>query len=89
METKSPIYEQAKQFADGVHAVYPDKWLAYNLSPSFNWDAAGLKDDKMKSFIWDLGKLGFVWQFITLGGLHSNAYITDLFAKNFAKVSNY
>lgn len=31
METKSPIYEQAKEFADGVHAVYPDKWLAYNV----------------------------------------------------------
>ena len=35
--------------------------------------------------MWDLGKLGFVWQFITLGGLHSNAYISDLFAAGFAK----
>ncbi len=39
----------------------------------------------MKSYVWDLGKLGFVWQFITLGGLHSNAYISDLFAAGFAK----
>ena len=39
----------------------------------------------MKEYVWDLGKLGFVWQFITLGGLHSNAYISDLFAKGFAK----
>lgn len=85
METKSPIYAQAKEFADGVHAKRPGQWLAYNLSPSFNWDAAGLGVDEMKSFVWDLGKLGFVFQFITLAGLHSNAYINDLFAQNFAK----
>lgn len=85
METKSPIYAQAKEFANGVHAKVPGQWLAYNLSPSFNWDAAGLGPKEMQSFIWDLGKLGFVFQFITLAGLHSNAYITDLFAQNFAK----
>lgn len=85
METKSPILAQAKEFADGVHAVYPNQWLAYNLSPSFNWDAAKLSEQQMKEYVWDLGKLGFVWQFITLGGLHSTAYITDLFAKGFAK----
>nr|BAD93181.1 isocitrate lyase [Fomitopsis palustris] len=84
METKKPIYAQAKEFADGVHAVYPDQWLAYNLSPSFNWEAAGLNEQDMKAFVWDLGKLGFCWQFITLAGLHSNAYISDLFAKAFA-----
>jgi isocitrate lyase len=85
METKSPIYAQAKEFADGVHEKVPGQWLAYNLSPSFNWDAAGLGPKEMQSFIWDLGKLGFVFQFITLAGLHSNAYISDLFAQNFAK----
>ncbi|GAA5966955.1 hypothetical protein JCM21900_005257 [Sporobolomyces salmonicolor] len=84
METKSPILEQAKEFAAGVHAAFPDKWLAYNLSPSFNWSAAGLNEDQMKSYIWELGKLGFVWQFITLAGLHSNAYISDSFAKAFS-----
>ncbi|GAA5854568.1 hypothetical protein JCM8547_004888 [Rhodosporidiobolus lusitaniae] len=84
METKSPILAQAKEFAAGVRAVHPGKWLAYNLSPSFNWSAAGLDESQMKSYIWELGKLGFVWQFITLAGLHSNAYITDLFAKSFA-----
>ncbi|KAI0795294.1 isocitrate lyase [Irpex lacteus] len=83
METKKPIYSQAKEFADGVHAVYPEQWLAYNLSPSFNWEAAGLSPQQTKDFVWDLGKLGFVWQFITLAGLHSNAYISDLFAKSF------
>ncbi|KAK0503875.1 isocitrate lyase icl [Armillaria luteobubalina] len=85
METKKPILSQAQEFAAGVHAARPGHWLAYNLSPSFNWDAAGLGEKDMESFVWQLGKLGFVWQFITLGGLHSNAYISDLFAQNFAK----
>ncbi|KAG6886412.1 Isocitrate lyase [Termitomyces sp. T32_za158] len=85
METKKPILAQAKEFAAGVHAVHPGQWLAYNLSPSFNWDAAGLGEKDMEAYVWQLGKLGFVWQFITLGGLHSNAYISDLFAQNFAK----
>ncbi|KAJ7366760.1 isocitrate lyase icl [Mycena albidolilacea] len=85
METKSPILKQAQEFAAGVHAVHPGHWLAYNLSPSFNWDAAGLGENEMQSYVWQLGKLGFVWQFITLGGLHSNAYISDLFAKEYAK----
>lgn len=85
METKSPIYAQAKEFAEGVHAVKPGQWLAYNLSPSFNWDAAGLGEKEMKDYVWALGKLGFIFQFITLAGLHSNAYINDLFAAAFAK----
>jgi isocitrate lyase len=68
METKSPILAQAKEFAYGVHAVYPKQWLAYNLSPSFNWDAAGLGEDDMKNYVWALGKLGFCWQFITVSG---------------------
>ncbi|KAG7443139.1 isocitrate lyase icl [Guyanagaster necrorhizus] len=85
METKKPILSQAKEFSAGVLDARPGHWLAYNLSPSFNWDAAGLGEKDMESFVWQLGKLGFVWQFITLGGLHSNAYISDLFAQNFAK----
>ncbi|KII86897.1 hypothetical protein PLICRDRAFT_700163 [Plicaturopsis crispa FD-325 SS-3] len=85
METKKPILAQAQEFAAGVHAVHPGHWLAYNLSPSFNWDAAGLGEKDMKGYVWELGKLGFVWQFITLGGLHSNAYISDLFAQAYAK----
>jgi isocitrate lyase len=85
METKKPILAQAQEFSAGVRSAYPGKWLAYNLSPSFNWDAAGLGEREMEAYVWELGKLGFVWQFITLAGLHSNAYISDLFAKNFAK----
>lgn len=66
METKSPIYAQAKEFATGVHKERPGQWLAYNLSPSFNWDAAGLGEKEMKEYVWELGKLGFIFQFITV-----------------------
>ncbi|OBZ89491.1 Isocitrate lyase [Choanephora cucurbitarum] len=83
METKKPILSQAEKFAKGVLSASPNSLLCYNLSPSFNWDAAGLTDDDMGSFIQKLGKAGFVWQFITLGGLHANALATATFAKSF------
>ncbi|ORX34916.1 isocitrate lyase [Kockovaella imperatae] len=83
METKSPIYAQAKEFAEGVHKERPGQWLAYNLSPSFNWEQAGLGKQDMKEYVWKLGELGFIFQFITLAGLHSNAYINELFASSF------
>lgn len=67
METAKPILSQAKEFSAGVKKVHPKKWLSYNLSPSFNWDAAGLSEKDMRDYIWELGKLGFVWQFITVG----------------------
>lgn len=85
METKKPILAQAKEFAHGVLSKHPEVMLTYNLSPSFNWDAAGMNDEQMRTFVWDLGKLGFVWQFITLGGFHSNAAGIDVFARDFAK----
>ena len=68
METKYPIYDQAKEFSEGVLKVHPWAKLAYNQSPSFNWDASGMTDAQMKTFIADLAKLGFCWQFITLAG---------------------
>ncbi|KAJ3282246.1 isocitrate lyase 1 [Blyttiomyces sp. JEL0837] len=85
METKKPIYEQAKEFSEGVLKVHPKIMLAYNLSPSFNWDAAGMSDDQIRTFIDDLGRLGFVWQFITLAGFHSDALISDMFARDYAQ----
>ena len=45
METKTADLKDAKEFADAIHAVYPDAMLAYNLSPSFNWDTTGMSDD--------------------------------------------
>lgn len=68
METKTADLHDAKIFADAIHAVYPDKMLAYNLSPSFNWDTTGLTEDQMRKFPEELGKLGFVFDFITYGG---------------------
>jgi len=85
METKKPILSQAREFSKGVLSKHPEILLTYNLSPSFNWDAAGMNDEQMRTFVWDLGKLGFVWQFITLGGFHSNAAGIDTFARDFAK----
>jgi len=81
METGKPILEQAKFFAAGVRKAYPNLILAYNLSPSFNWDAAGMSDQQIKTFISDLGKEGFTWQFITLAGFHSNALVISEFAE--------
>jgi isocitrate lyase len=75
METKKPILAQAKEFASGVHAVYPDQWLCYNLSPSFNWLAAGLGPKEMQAYVWELGKLGFVWQFITVRAFSRTRYM--------------
>jgi isocitrate lyase len=68
METKTADLKDAKEFADAIHAVFPDKMLAYNLSPSFNWDTTGMSDDEMRRFPEELGKMGFVFNFITYGG---------------------
>merc|ERR1712032_1399765 len=85
METGKPIVSQAQQFSSEVRAAWPHQMLAYNLSPSFNWDASGMTDVQMESFIWDLAKMGFCWQFITLAGFHCNALSIDLFARDYAK----
>ena len=79
METAQPILSQAKHFAAAVQAKHPNKMLAYNLSPSFNWDAAGMSDAQIEAFTGELGKAGFVWQFITLAGFHSNGLATHSF----------
>merc|ERR1719261_1684608 len=84
METGKPILAQAKQFSTEVLKACPRTMLSYNLSPSFNWDGAGMTDAQMESFIWDLAKLGFCWQFITLAGFHCDALSIDNFAKAYA-----
>ena len=68
METKTADLHDARRFAEAIHAEYPDKLLAYNLSPSFNWDTTGMSDDEMRRFPEELGQLGFVFNFITYGG---------------------
>ncbi|CAI9772738.1 unnamed protein product [Fraxinus pennsylvanica] len=85
METSSPDLVECTKFADGVKSMHPQIMLAYNLSPSFNWDASGMNDQQMIDFIPRIAKLGYCWQFITLAGFHADALIIDTFAKDFAR----
>jgi isocitrate lyase len=80
METKTADLPDAKRFADAIHAVFPDKMLAYNLSPSFNWDTTGMTDEKMRRFPEEIGKLGFVFNFITYGGHQIDGLAGEEFA---------
>ncbi len=80
METKTAHVADAKKFADAIHAVYPDKMLAYNLSPSFNWDTTGMTDEEMTRFPEEIGKLGFVFNFVTYGGHQIDGLASDEFA---------
>ncbi|QOR73601.1 isocitrate lyase [Cruoricaptor ignavus] len=70
METSNPDLEQARRFAEGIHAKFPGKMLAYNCSPSFNW-AAKLSVPEMETFREELAKMGYKFQFITLAGFHA------------------
>ena len=80
METKTADLEDARRFADAIHAQYPDKMLAYNLSPSFNWDTTGMTEEEMKRFPEEVGKLGFVFNFITYGGHQIDGLAAEEFA---------
>jgi isocitrate lyase len=80
METKTADLADAKQFADAIHAVYPDKMMAYNLSPSFNWDTTGMTDDEMRAFPEEIGKMGFVFNFMTYGGHQIDGVAAEEFA---------
>ncbi|MGE0641954.1 MAG: isocitrate lyase/phosphoenolpyruvate mutase family protein, partial [Thermoanaerobaculia bacterium] len=80
METKTADLAEARQFAEAIHARFPEKMLAYNLSPSFNWDSTGMSDDEMRQFPEELGKLGFVFNFITYGGHQVDGMAAEEFA---------
>jgi isocitrate lyase len=80
METKTADLAEAREFAEAIHAEFPGKMLAYNLSPSFNWDTTGMSDDEMKRFPEELGKLGFVFNFITYGGHQIDGLAAEEFA---------
>ena len=69
-ETSTPDLHEARAFAEAVHDVYPDKRLAYNCSPSFNW-RAHLDDAEIAVFQKELGAMGYAFQFITLAGWHA------------------
>ncbi|MEM8584110.1 MAG: isocitrate lyase [Bacteroidota bacterium] len=70
LETSHPDLEQARTFAEAIHAEYPGKMLAYNCSPSFNW-AAKLTEAQMRTFREDIAAMGYKFQFITLAGFHA------------------
>ena len=69
METSKPDLAEAKAFAEAIHAQYPDKMLAYNCSPSFNWKKK-LDATTIAKFQRELGAMGFKFQFVTLAGFH-------------------
>jgi isocitrate lyase len=69
-ETSRPNLAEAKRFAEGIKAEYPDKLLAYNCSPSFNWKG-NLGDSEIATFQRELGAMGYKFQFVTLAGFHA------------------
>jgi isocitrate lyase len=69
-ETSTPNLEEAQQFAEGIHAQFPGKLLAYNCSPSFHWKRK-LSEGEIAEFQVRLGEMGYKYQFVTLAGFHS------------------
>ena len=72
-ETSKPNLDEARRFAEAIHAEYPGKLLAYNCSPSFNWEG-NLERDEIAHYRDELGALGYKFQFITLAGFHQLNY---------------
>jgi isocitrate lyase len=82
METATANLHEAREFAEAIHAEFPDKMLAYNLSPSFNWDTTGMTEAEMAAFPKEIGKLGFVFNFITYGGHQVDGMASEEFANS-------
>ena len=77
-ETAEPNIEEARRFAEAIHAEYPEKLLAYNCSPSFNWRRK-LDPETIATFQQQLGEMGYKFQFVTLAGFHAlNLSMFDL-----------
>ncbi|GEC93482.1 isocitrate lyase [Brevibacillus brevis] len=72
-ETSEPNLEEARRFAEAIHAKYPGKLLAYNCSPSFNWKKK-LDEKTIARFQEEIGEMGYKFQFVTLAGFHSLNY---------------
>ena len=72
-ETSTPDLDEARRFADGIHAEFPGKMLAYNCSPSFNWEKK-LDAESIAKFQRELGAMGYKFQFVTLAGFHALNY---------------
>ena len=80
-ETAKPDLEDDKAWANAIHAVFPQMMLAYNLSPSWNWDAWGFTDDQIRNFADELGKMGYVFNFITYAGHQTEALMNGRLAR--------
>ncbi|CAK7567736.1 MAG: mitochondrial 2-methylisocitrate lyase [Sporothrix epigloea] len=85
VETGDPCLEVARKLGRALRTIYPKKSLVYNLSPSFNWMAHGFTEEKLRSFIWDIAKEGFVLQLVSLAGIHTSATATNALSENFKK----
>lgn len=72
-ETSHPNLDDARRFAEAIHAKYPGKLLAYNCSPSFNWEK-NLDKNTIAKFQAEIGRMGYKFQFVTLAGFHSLNY---------------
>mgnify|MGYP003652827461 FL=1 len=85
LETSTPSLEEAQKFADAIHSKFPDKLLAYNCSPSFNWEKH-LDKYTIAMFQNSLEKMGYKFQFVTLAGFHSLNYSMFTLAKNYKEL---
>jgi isocitrate lyase len=83
-ETSTPDLAEAQVFAEGVHAKFPGKMLAYNCSPSFNW-AKKLDASTIARFQRELGAMGYKFQFVTLAGFHALNYSMYELARTYAE----
>ena len=84
LETSTPSVEEAKKFADAIHAKFPGKLLAYNCSPSFNWEKH-LDKETIAKFQKELEKMGYKFQFVTLAGFHALNHSMFTLAKDYNK----
>lgn len=84
LETSTPSLEEAKKFADAIHAKFPGKLLAYNCSPSFNWEKH-LDKETIAKFQKELEKMGYKFQFVTLAGFHALNHSMFTLAKDYNK----
>ena len=83
-ETSKPNLDEARQFAEAIHAEFPGKLLAYNCSPSFNW-RANLSEAECARFQHELAAMGYRFQFVTLAGFHALNHATFDLARGYAE----
>ena len=83
-ETSEPNIEEARIFAEAIHEKFPDKLLAYNCSPSFNWEKK-LDKQSIANFQKELGKMGYKFQFVTLAGFHALNHRSRIVARSFCE----